>query len=256
MSQLSVEPVEDEPDEWANPRLTGIATQTETPQRLAQRQLAQAIRTLNESVVTHCGTAAEMQELAAHVDELRARVEQTAPIAPYLDYAMEQTALLAAGELKEDQQTQRDRWTDYFDLSMIIGRTNPLSPPVQLDLHDNRITGVVTCGRQYEGPPSCVHGGYIAAIFDELLGCAQSLSGNHGMTVNLDVSYESPTPLHTPLQLEAWVHSVDGRKIIAEGTMSAHGVITARATGIFVSIDGSKFRNPRDADAAGHNSEE
>lgn len=246
MSQLSVEPMEDEPEEWTNPRLTGIATQTETPQRLAQRQLAHALRALNERVVSHCGTAEEMQALAAQVDELRIRVEQTAPITPYLDYAMQQTALLAAGEPREDQQTQRDRWTDYFDLSMIIGRTNPLSPPVQLDLHEEKITGVVTCGRQYEGPPGCVHGGYIAAVFDELLGCAQSLSGDHGMTVNLDVTYVSPTPLHTPLELEAWVQSVDGRKIIAEGTMSAHGAETARATGIFVSIDGSKFRNPRD----------
>ena len=37
-------------------------------------------------------------------------------------------------------------------------------------------------GPAYEGPPGCVHGGFIAAAFDEVLGSTQSLSGSPGMT--------------------------------------------------------------------------
>ena len=34
----------------------------------------------------------------------------------------------------------------------------------------------VTLSDLYEGPPQAVHGGYIAGLFDELLGAVQSLS--------------------------------------------------------------------------------
>jgi hypothetical protein len=43
----------------------------------------------------------------------------------------------------------------------------------------------VTFGSAYEGPPGCVHGGYVAAAFDEMLGFVQSLGGNPGMTARL-----------------------------------------------------------------------
>lgn len=248
MTQTSVEPTNEDPNEWANPRLTGMALQTNTDQRIAQRRLADAVRELNEAVVSYCGTPQELDAFTSRVTELTDLIATAEPITPYLEYAIAQTTLMAAGELDSDPQTQRDHWTDYFDLSMMIGRTNPLSPPVELQLHDDKITGLVTCGRRYEGPPGCVHGGYIAAVFDELLGCAQSLSGGHGMTVNLDVTYQAPTPINQELELHAWVESYVGRKIVAKGTMSASGVVTAVATGVFITIDGSKFRNPRSND--------
>ena len=64
----------------------------------------------------------------------------------------------------------------------MIGRANPLAPPIALELDDDRIVGRVTFGAAYEGPPGCVHGGYVAAAFDEVLGATQSLSGAPGMT--------------------------------------------------------------------------
>ena len=40
----------------------------------------------------------------------------------------------------------------------------------------------VTFGSAYEGPPNSLHGGFVAATFDEVLGFVQSLGGNPGMT--------------------------------------------------------------------------
>ena len=57
---------------------------------------------------------------------------------------------------------------------MSIGRSGPLSG-----------IATVTFGSAYEGPPGCVHGGYVAAAFDEMLGFVQSLGGNPGMTARL-----------------------------------------------------------------------
>ena len=39
----------------------------------------------------------------------------------------------------------------------------------------------MTFGSAYEGPPGCVHGGFVAAAFDEVLGFVQSLGGQPGL---------------------------------------------------------------------------
>ena len=63
--------------------------------------------------------------------------------------------------------------------------------------------GLVRFGSAYEGPPGHVHGGFVAAAFDEVLGYVQSLGGRPGMTGTLTVRYRSPTPLYTELRFEA-----------------------------------------------------
>ena len=83
---------------------------------------------------------------------------------------------------------------------------------------DDVMYGRATFGSAYEGPPGCVHGGYVAAAFDEVLGSAQSLAGRPGMTVRLTVNYRNPTPLHTELTFAGRVTQVDGRKTFTEGT--------------------------------------
>ena len=39
-----------------------------------------------------------------------------------------------------------------------------------LGVADEHVVGHVVFGDAYEGPPGCVHGGFIAAAFDEVLG--------------------------------------------------------------------------------------
>ncbi len=68
------------------------------------------------------------------------------------------------------------------------------------------VIGHANFGVAYEGPPGYVHGGIIAAAFDEVLGMAQSLTGNPGMTGTLSIRYRRPDPcLLTELVFEkAW----------------------------------------------------
>jgi acyl-coenzyme A thioesterase PaaI-like protein len=100
----------------------------------------------------------------------------------------------------------------------------------------NMVTGAVTFGPQYEGAPTCVHGGFIAAYFDEVLGVAQSTTGNPGMTVNLTVDYRSPTPINKPLVFNGWVERVERRKIFTVGTLHHGETLCAEAHAIFVSM--------------------
>ncbi|MFP8878403.1 MAG: PaaI family thioesterase, partial [Myxococcota bacterium] len=130
----------------------------------------------------------------------------------------------------------------FFDQSPLIGLANPLAPPIRISASgDMTAEGVVTFGSAYEGPPGCVHGGFIAAAFDEVLGFVQSLGGSPGMTGTLTVKYLKPTPLRIELVFEARLLRIEGRKIFTEGCVRADGLVTAEATGLFITVDRSKM---------------
>jgi hypothetical protein len=130
----------------------------------------------------------------------------------------------------------------FFDQSPIIGLSNPLSPPLRMGkVGPLAVEGFGSFGSAYEGPPGCVHGGWVAAAFDEVLGFAQSLTGNPGMTGRLTVHYRKPTPLLRELRFEARVLRVEGRKIFTEGKVFAGELVTAEAEGLFISFDRSRF---------------
>ncbi|MGI8491786.1 MAG: PaaI family thioesterase [Acidimicrobiales bacterium] len=133
------------------------------------------------------------------------------------------------------------RSVSFFDWSPLAGLANPLAPPLKMDVVGDEVVATVQFGAPYEGPPGCVHGGYIAAVFDEVLGLTQSLSGRVGMTGTLTVRYRLPTPLRVPLRLVGRLESIEGRKVFTSGTMEADGRVTAEAEGLFISVSPERF---------------
>jgi len=126
----------------------------------------------------------------------------------------------------------------FFDHSPVQGVSNPLAPPIRLEVGDDGVVrGYVRFGSAYEGPPSSVHGGYVAAAFDEVLGVAQSLGGSPGMTGTLTIRYRKPTPLHADLRFESRLEWQEGRKIFCTGELYAGELLCAEAEGIFISVD-------------------
>lgn len=132
----------------------------------------------------------------------------------------------------------------FFDHSPLIGLSNPLSPPIELraDADRKSVLGRAVFGAAYEGPPGCVHGGYVAAAFDEVLGFANALSGTPGMTGTLTVRYRRPTPLHTELRFEARYDRSEGRKIFTSGKLFSGDSLCAEADGIFIAVGVERFR--------------
>ncbi len=131
----------------------------------------------------------------------------------------------------------------FFDQSPLIGLANPLAPPITIGRSGEKSAiATVTFGSAYEGPPGSVHGGFVAAAFDEVLGYVQSLSGAPGMTGTLEVRYILPTPLHQELVFDAEISGVEGRKIFTQGTVHAGDTLTAQAKAVFISIDPVKMQ--------------
>jgi acyl-coenzyme A thioesterase PaaI-like protein len=131
----------------------------------------------------------------------------------------------------------------HLDYSPFVGALNPLSPPLELTMFPDRVEATVTYGLAYEGPPGCLHGGFVAAGFDEVLGFAQALGGRPGMTGRLTISYRSPTPLFEPVRYIGRFDRMDGRKIFATGELrvEADGRLCAEAEGLFVSMRAEQF---------------
>jgi acyl-coenzyme A thioesterase PaaI-like protein len=197
-----------------------------SPQREQVRRLADAMRTVIEHLVA---TRAPEGELAAAAGTLEALA---ASLAGYPG----PTSFEGFAESANAGDTHA-----FFDRSPIIGRSNPLAPPLEFSILDGRVDGRVRFGSAYEGPPGAVHGGYVAATFDEVLGMAQSISGRPGMTGTLTVRYRRPHPLHTDLRFEAELVGVEGRKIFAAGRSYDGDELLAEAEGIFITVDFSKI---------------
>jgi len=191
-----------------------------------RRRLAQAMRLVIDRLVTSDAPEDELKQAADALEKYAARLarhrQRTVPA------GFSETA--NSGDV-----------TALFDYSPLIGLSNPIAPPVVLHVDGDVVRGTVTFGLVYEGPPGHLHGGLIAATFDEVLGFAQSMTGHPGMTGTLTIRYRKPTPLYTEITLEGRVVRVEGRKIFTEGRMCVGDTLTAEAEGIFISIDFAKM---------------
>ena len=118
--------------------------------------------------------------------------------------------------------------------SPFSGRSNPLAAPMTITVDGPTTRAVATYTAAYEGPSDTLHGGFVAAAFDDLLGVAQMASGQAGFTGTLTVKMRRPTPLFTPVTYEAGVADVRGRKIICHGSSYANGELVAEAECLFV----------------------
>ena len=128
----------------------------------AKRELAAAVREL-----MHClaATDAPEAELLAIAEQVRSSARRFSG-----QPTMRNPPGVAEMSLAGGMEVFRDR-------SPMVGEANPLAPPATLavDAEQEKVFGEVFFGRAYEGAPGCVHGGFVAAVFDEALGMATEL---------------------------------------------------------------------------------
>ncbi len=194
-----------------------------------KRRLAAAMRLVMERLVPSSAPVDELSAAADGLERYAERLKKHPRLKHFQGYAESATA----GDVGA-----------FFDQSPMIGLANPLAPPITLAKTGERSAeGWVTFGSAYEGAPGCVHGGFVAAAFDEVLGFVQSLSGSPGFTGTLTVRYRNPSPLHTKLHFQCELLRTERRKIFTEGRMLAGDLLCAEAEAIFVSARPGKFED-------------
>ncbi len=197
-----------------------------TPDRRAHLRMAEATRRIIDEHVTTTADHTVLERAAALVEEAVALLEGEPHGRSYVG--------VAEGSLA-------DHHTSFVDFSPFTGALNPLAPPMTFDLQPDVVIAEGVFGAAYEGPPGCLHGGYIAAAFDEVLGFTQALTGSAGMTGKLEISYRRPTPLYRTLRFEGRVTNVSGRKILTHATLHDGETLCAEATGLFISLKPEAF---------------
>ena len=129
---------------------------------------------------------------------------------------------------------KEDDLTACMPYSPISGKRNPISPPIRMWRDGNEVRGEAVFSPTYAGPPNSVHGGIIAAVFDELLSMANVITGSAGFTGTLTIKYHRHTPLNEPVELWAVNDRSSGRKQFSRGEFRVGGEVTATAEGLFI----------------------
>jgi hypothetical protein len=197
------------------------------------------------------GAWAEKRRLANALRELIALCVTTgAPEAVLRDaadrvHAVADTLVgFPAKNFQEAHRTARDASDvhEFADRNVLVGQSNPLAPPMRFRHEQGASIGEVTFGAAYEGAPGWVHGGIVAAAFDQLFGHLQVAMGVPSLTGNLTIHYRRGTPLHTPLTFEARVERREGRRNHVTGRCFARGELTAESESVFVEVDPARMR--------------
>lgn len=202
--------------------------------------------------------AAQVRRLISHLRKTKAprasleRVERevlklNAELAPH-DHPgpYSQAALEVAPMLEQGGPPLHLSPAEFFPYSPIIGPRNPLSALIRFDRKDDTIVATHVFDAPWNGPPGSVHGGAIALVFDELLGCIGAVSDVGGFTGTLTIVYRSLTPIGREIRMRAWIDRTEGVKTFAKGTMHCDfprpDTLCAEAEGIFIRPKGQLGR--------------
>lgn len=195
------------------------------------------------------------EDALSAADELRQAVHELARKTTEIDLSKEQLrraaehVRIAASELtgessprwgeattRSDSQKSRT----YRHRSLFQGELHPFSPTLRWGDYIGP-DGELGCQFEtilsslYEGPPTAVHGGYIAGLYDELLGATQSLSGGTaGHTAKLTIRYRSFTPTNKNLIFKGWITKSAGRRISVRATCHDHERLCSEAEALFL----------------------
>ncbi|HPG27471.1 MAG: PaaI family thioesterase [Spirochaetaceae bacterium] len=194
------------------------------------RALEDAVAQVRELIAHLRKTTAEkalLEQVASEVASLNRKLAPADHAGPYM-----QAALFVPEGPRPERTT--DVPAEYFRYSPIIGPGNPVAPPVEFHLEGEEMTALHVFDAPYNGPPTSVHGGVIALVFDELLGCLGAMRDVGGFTGTLTVVYRSLTPIGKPIRMRSWIDRQEGVKVFIKGTMHHEETLCAEAEGIFI----------------------
>jgi acyl-coenzyme A thioesterase PaaI-like protein len=211
-----------------DPVLYVHADETTNPAIAASRRATRAMRRLIAAVVNSGAPADELDAAAGTLERLADALEPHARRSRY--------------EGTPGVQLGGDN-TVILESHPMMGPSNPLATPMSLTRDADGVHATAVFGHQYEGPPGRLHGGFIAAAFDQVVGTAAALSGKVFFTGTLEVRYRRPTPLHVPLEFEGTLDRVEARRIHASARILVDGEVTAEAEGVMVAVPESTFHD-------------
>lgn len=105
-----------------------------------------------------------------------------------------------------------------------------------------------TCPESWVAGPAIAHGGWTAAVFDDVVGRSVVARGERPVTAHLGVDYLLPVPVEHALSVRAHVARAEGRRRHVEAVLelASTGEVLARAEATMVVVDESHYERHRD----------
>jgi len=187
---------------------------------LASRALSDSVRRLIAALVATSAPTDVLDGARAQVDGIVAALEPFAARSRY-DESRGLTVLPAG--------------TPVFEHHPFLGPSNPMAPPVRIERGADQVTASLRFDLRHEGMPGYAHGGWIAAIFDQVLAvAAAALAGRPAMTGTMTIRFVAPTPIDVPLSYVATAEITGARTVRVRAELLHGTVVTARSEGIMV----------------------
>jgi acyl-coenzyme A thioesterase PaaI-like protein len=183
--------------------------------------LAESVRALTETMLRvpqlAPALAAEVERTRAQIDALERALRAHAPDD-------------AVPRMGPEPAARRP----YHVSGVILGPHHPLRPDLRIAHEDGVTHGRVRFGVTFEGPPGCVHGGFVAHFFDQVLGEHNLWARIPAMTGMLTVRFRKGTPILRELDFDVRHERRGERKVVTSGRLHAEGEVFAEAEGTFV----------------------
>ena len=130
--------------------------------------------------------------------------------------------------------------TDY-QLCFACGQKNPYGLKMVFYQDGEAIVSDFLPGKEHQGFPGVIHGGVIAAVFDEALNRTSMLADHPTwtMTGRLEVRYRRYVPYGPLLRVKAWLGLQKGRMVQGHAQLTRaddESVLLAEAQGSFMAL--------------------
>ncbi|XVQ14562.1 hypothetical protein ACQP1W_19140 [Spirillospora sp. CA-255316] len=149
-----------------------------------QERFAEEVRALCSVVLSLERADPLLDEVTRALGEARRRLEERVPSGPG-----PRVGALAGGDGRV-----------YLDHGRDVGAFNPMFPTYRIGVEGpERATGTVRFPICYEGPPGCVHGGFLAVFADCVVQHHNCAVGLTGKTRGIELRYRRPVPVSAEL---------------------------------------------------------
>jgi acyl-coenzyme A thioesterase PaaI-like protein len=128
-----------------------------------------------------------------------------------------------------------------FPDDIVTGKANPLGMAADITRQGDVAVLRTTLGPAFEGAPGRAHGGTVAALMDEVMGFVLSIHATPAYTGRLTITYRAPTPLGVEIEMRAWLHSREGRKLQIEADAHHGTTLLAHAEALFITVNPEDF---------------
>jgi acyl-coenzyme A thioesterase PaaI-like protein len=118
-----------------------------------------------------------------------------------------------------------------------------------VDLRGESVVATAACPDAQAGGPQIAHGGWTAAVFDDVLGRLPGELGERAVTAELHVRYRKPVPTQVPVLVRAAVVGREGRDTRIVGDLvlaAAPHVVLATAEAVLTAVDDTHVARHRE----------